>query len=88
MGMAIGGALIVALHLGFGGAALAATPWTGPVANTLLVIILATFVFMAAHVILGRVTFRGAKAIHTHWKSRRSPREPGAARETIMHEEH
>jgi len=68
--MVIGGALIVALHLGFGGAALAADPWTGPVINTALVMILATLVFVAAHLIMGRVAVRGAKAVHTHWKSR------------------
>ena len=67
--MAIGGALIIALHLGFGGAALAATSWTGPVATTLLMLVLAAIVFVAAHVILGRLAFRRGKAIHTRWRS-------------------
>jgi hypothetical protein len=72
--MAIGGALIVALHLGFGGVALAAASWTGPVAATLLVFVLAAIVFVAVHVILGRLAFRRGKAIHTHWRSRESGR--------------
>jgi Uncharacterized protein conserved in bacteria (DUF2218) len=74
IGMAIGGALIVALHVGFGGAALAAMPWIGPVANTLWVIILAALAFIAVHFILGRFTFHGAKAVHARWKSRHEER--------------
>jgi hypothetical protein len=73
-GMAIGGALIVALHVGFGGAALAAASWTGPVAATLLVFVLAAIVFGAVHVILGRLAFRRGTAIHTRWRSRESGR--------------
>jgi len=72
MGLIAGGALIVALHLGVGGAALAAMPWTGWVGGSLLVIILAKLVFIASHVILGRFAFLRGKAIHARWKSRRS----------------
>jgi hypothetical protein len=72
--MAIGGALIVALHVGVGGAALAGASWTGPVATTLLVFVLAGIVFVAVHLILGRLAFRRGKAIHARWRSRESGR--------------
>jgi hypothetical protein len=80
MGLVAGGALIVALHLGVGGAAVAATPWTEWVGGGLLVIILAKLVFIASHVILGRFAFRRGKAIHARWKLRQSPREPSRVR--------
>jgi hypothetical protein len=74
MGLIAGGALIVALHLGVGGAALAAMPWTGWVGGSLLVIILAKLVFIASHVILGRFAFRRGRAIHARWKLRHEER--------------
>jgi hypothetical protein len=75
IGLVAGGALIVALHLGIGGAAVAAVPWTEWVGGGLLVIILAKLVFIASHVILGRFAFRRGKAIHARWKLRQSPPE-------------
>lgn len=81
MGLVAGGALIVALHLGIGGAAVAAAPWTEWVGGGLLVIILAKLIFVASHVILGRFAFRRGKAIHARWTLRQSPPE------TITHEE-
>jgi hypothetical protein len=69
------GSLIVALHLGLGGAALAASAWTGWVGNVLLAAILGTVVVIAAHVILGRYAYRGGKAVHTRWRKRRTDEE-------------
>jgi hypothetical protein len=63
-----GGALIVALHLGLGGTALAATALTGWLGNTLLAIILAATVLIAAHLLVGRFVFRRGKR---HSKERR-----------------
>ena len=79
VGLVAGGALIVAVHLGIGGTAVAALPWTGWVGGSLLVLILATLVFIASHVILGRFAFRRGKTIHGRWKSRRSPAKPTSA---------
>jgi hypothetical protein len=56
-----GGALIVALHLGLGGSALATTDLTGWPGYTLLAIILAAVILIAAHVLLGRYVFRRGK---------------------------
>jgi hypothetical protein len=78
MGLVAGGAVVVALHLGVGGAAVAAAPWTEWVGGGLLVIILAKLVFIASHVILGRFAFRRGKAIHARWKLGQSPRETRA----------
>jgi hypothetical protein len=69
------GALIVALHLGLGGAALAASAWTGWVGNILLVTTLATVVVIGAHVILGRYAYRGGKAVHVRWRKRPTKRD-------------
>jgi len=79
LGLVAGGALIVAVHLGIGGAAVAALPWTGWVGGSLLVIILAKLVFIASHVVLGRFAFRRGKTIHASWKLRHSPAEPKPA---------
>ena len=76
LGVVAGGALIVAVHLGIGGAAVAALPWTGWVGGSLLVIVLAALVFIASHVILGRFAFRRGKTIHARWTSRRSLAAP------------
>jgi hypothetical protein len=74
LGLAAGAALIVAVHLGLGGAALAATSWTGRVGGILMMAILGFFVLVAAHIILGRFAFRRGKAIRARWMSRHSPR--------------
>ena len=83
------GALIVAVHLGVGGAAVAALPWTGWVGGSLLVIILAKLVFIASHFILGRFVFRRGKTLHARWKARHAPAEtqPAPARDSVTHRE-
>jgi len=89
LGLVAGGALIVAVHLGIGGAAVAALPWTGWVGGSLLVIILAKLVFIASHVIVGRIAFRRGKTLHARWKLRHSLAEskPAPARGTVTQEE-
>ncbi|MEN4473853.1 DUF2218 domain-containing protein [Mycolicibacterium cosmeticum] len=76
LGLVTGGALIVAVHLGIGGAAVIALPWTGWVGGSVIGIIVAALVFIASHVILGRFAFRRGKTIHARWMSRRSTAEP------------
>ncbi|MDO3634590.1 hypothetical protein [Mycolicibacterium arseniciresistens] len=67
--------MIVALHLGLGGAALAASAWTGWIGNAVLVGIVGAAVVVGAHVIAGRFAYRSGKAVHARWKLRRpSPR--------------
>lgn len=73
LALVAGIAVIVAVHLGIGGAAVAALPWTGWLGGSLLVIVLAKLVFIASHAILGRFAFRRGKSIHARWKVRRSP---------------
>jgi hypothetical protein len=75
LALLIAGSLIVALHLGVGGAALAASAWTGWVGNVLLAAILGTVVFIAAHVVLGRYAYRGGKAVHSRCRKRRTNQE-------------
>ncbi|MEU2334686.1 DUF2218 domain-containing protein [Streptomyces sp. NPDC013172] len=53
--------VVVALHLGLGGAVLAASPWTSWGVNAVLVIVLVKLVFMGGHVVLGRA---GVRAVH------------------------
>ena len=57
-GLAVGAALVVALHLGVGGAALAGATWTGWTADTVLVLVLLKLLFMAGHLLLGRSALR------------------------------
>jgi hypothetical protein len=65
MGLMAGGALIVAVHLGIGGAALAGAAWTGWAANAVLALIAAKLLFMGGHVFLGRAALRrGAMLRH------------------------
>jgi len=71
MGLVTGGVVIVALHLGLGGAAFVAAPWLGGIGNIVLVLIVVKLVFIASHVILGYFGFRHGKALHARWKSRR-----------------
>jgi hypothetical protein len=49
---------------------------TGWVSTFLLVIILGTVIFVAAHVIAGRYALWRGKAVHARWKHRHSPTEP------------
>ncbi|MGW4511312.1 DUF2218 domain-containing protein [Streptomyces sp. NPDC004393] len=57
-GLMAGGALIVAVHLGIGGAALADAKWTGWAANAVLVLILVKLLFLGSHLFLGRAALR------------------------------
>lgn len=89
LGLIAVGALIVAVHLGIGGAAVAALPWTGWVGGSLLVIILAKLVFIASHFMLGRFAFRRGRTLHARWKARHAPAQsqPAPAPERVMPEE-
>ncbi|SEM20907.1 DUF2218 domain-containing protein [Streptacidiphilus jiangxiensis] len=58
LGLIAGGAVIVAVHLGIGGAALAGAAWTGWAANAVLVLILMKLLFMGGHLFLGRAALR------------------------------
>lgn len=80
IGMMAGGALIVAVHLGLGGAALAASAWTGWAANTVLVVVLLKVVFMGGHVVLGRLAIRRGRTFTTFVPSllRHRPPEPAS----------
>ncbi len=89
LGLIAVGALIVAVHLGIGGAAVAALPWTGWVGGSLLAIILAKLVFIASHFFLGRFAFRRGKTLHARWKAQHAPAEtqPAPARDSVTHRE-
>jgi hypothetical protein len=78
-GLLSAGALVIALHLGLGGAALAASALTDWAGNILLVIILVKVGFIAAHLIAGRYAYRRGKAMHARWKQRHSPTNPTPA---------
>ncbi|OLZ74353.1 hypothetical protein AV521_01350 [Streptomyces sp. IMTB 2501] len=54
MGLAAVGVVVVALHLGLGGAVLAASSWTGWGVNAIVAIVLLKLLFMGGHVVLGR----------------------------------
>lgn len=81
------GALILALHLGVGGAALAALAWTGWVGNMLLVVVLGAVGVIGAHVILGSAAYRGGKVVHARRKQRRTSPGTGQADDGILNEE-
>jgi hypothetical protein len=58
VGLVVVGLLIVAVHLGLFGTALAASLWTGWVTNIFLVLVLLKVLSIAAHVVLGGVVLR------------------------------
>jgi hypothetical protein len=58
LGVVAGGALIVAVHLGIGGAASAGAKWTGWAADTVMLLILVKLLFMGGHLLLGRAALR------------------------------
>lgn len=58
LGLMAGGALIVAVHLGIGGAALTSAKWTGWAANAVLVLILVKLLLVGGHLFLGRAALR------------------------------
>ena len=53
-----GGVLIVAVHLGLGGTALATSAWTAWATNIFLAVVLLKVLIVAGHVALGRVVLR------------------------------
>ena len=68
LGLVAGGALIVAVHLGIGGAALADAKWTGWAVNAVLVLVLVQLVFLGGHLLLGRVGPRRGLVFRHHKK--------------------
>ncbi|MGW4566311.1 DUF2218 domain-containing protein [Streptomyces sp. NPDC004561] len=70
LGLVAGGVLIVAVHLGIGGAVLADAKWTGWAANAVLVLILVKLLFMGGHLFLGRAALR-AGIVSRHRRKRR-----------------
>jgi hypothetical protein len=78
MGLMAGGALIVAIHLGIGGAALAGAAWTGWAANAVLLLILVKLLFMGGHVLLGRTALRRGIALR-HRRQHREQSSEGSA---------
>lgn len=58
LGLLVGGAVVVAVHLGIAGAALAGTAWTGWAANAVLVLIVVKLLFTGGHLFLGRAALR------------------------------
>ncbi|MFD8740781.1 DUF2218 domain-containing protein [Streptomyces sp. NPDC059618] len=54
LAMAAGGALIIAVHLGIGGAALAGAKWTDWAVTAVLVLVLAKLVLLGGHLLRGR----------------------------------
>jgi hypothetical protein len=71
------GVLVVAVHLGIGGAALAASAWTGWAANAVVAIVLLKLAFMGGHVVLGRLVLRRGRAATPRWiRHGQAPKEP------------
>ena len=58
IGLIAVGVLIVAVHLGLFGTALATSAWTGWATNIFLVVVLVKVLIVAGHVVLGRVVLR------------------------------
>ncbi|MGW5202945.1 DUF2218 domain-containing protein [Streptomyces spiralis] len=73
IGLMAVGAAVAAVHLGLGGAALAASRWTGWAVNAVLAIIVLKVVFVAVHVVLGRFAIRRGKSFRPQWTMRHSP---------------
>lgn len=55
------GIVVVALHLGLGGAALAGSSWTEWGANAILAVVALKLLFMTSHVVLGRLGIRAIR---------------------------
>lgn len=66
-------AVVVAVHLGLGGAALTASTWTGWAVNAVVAITLLKVVFVAGHVFLGRFAIRRGKSFRPRWTLRHVP---------------
>ncbi|WP_055585996.1 DUF2218 domain-containing protein [Streptacidiphilus griseoplanus] len=80
--LAAGGVLVVAVHLGLGGAA----AWTGWAAGTVLAVVLLKLVLMGGHLALGRVALRrGGAAAALAAVLRRPGRREAAPRPADTH---
>ncbi|MEU6323882.1 DUF2218 domain-containing protein [Streptomyces sp. NPDC047009] len=77
--MTVGGALVVAGHMGFFGAALAASAWTEWGVNAVLALVLLKVVFMGGHVLLARFAIRRGKTVRLPWTRRHPPTTPPTA---------
>jgi hypothetical protein len=84
-GLVAGGAVVIAVHLGLFGGALAASAWTTWATNVLLLLVVLKVAFMIGHIVLGRFALRRGRAAHARWKRRHSPPEP-VARSTTGHD--
>ncbi|MGW2823021.1 DUF2218 domain-containing protein [Streptomyces sp. NPDC001443] len=58
LGLAAGGAVVVAVHLGIGGAVPADAKWTDRAVDAVLVLVLVKLVFLGGHLLLGRSALR------------------------------
>lgn len=84
IGLMAVGAVAAAVHLGLGGAAVAASAWNSWAVNAVVAIILLKVVFVAGHVVLGRFAIRHGKLLRPRWTLRHSsqkhvPATPPAA---------
>lgn len=66
-------ALVIVVHLGLLGGALAASTWTPWASNIILAVILLKVITVSVHVLLGRSAIRRGKASAARRKQRRSP---------------
>jgi hypothetical protein len=71
--LAAGGALVVALHLGWGGAALAGATWTGWTANAVLALALGKLLLLGGHFVLRRSAARRGTAPRHRPRQRERP---------------
>lgn len=76
VGLMAVGAVVVVVHLGLGGAALASSTWAGWAVNAVLAIIVLKVVFVAVPVVLGRFAVRRGKWFRPRWTVRHSPHKP------------
>ncbi|MER5598306.1 DUF2218 domain-containing protein [Streptomyces sp. NPDC002265] len=58
LGLVAGGAVVVAVHLGIGRAALADAKWTGWAAGAVLALVLVKLLLLGGHLLLGRTALR------------------------------
>ncbi|MFB7330826.1 DUF2218 domain-containing protein [Streptomyces adustus] len=77
LGLTAGGAAIVAVHLGIGGAALADARWTGWAADAVLALVLVKLLFLGSHLALGRAELRHG-IVFRHRRKRRERADAGA----------
>ncbi|WP_377273001.1 DUF2218 domain-containing protein [Peterkaempfera sp. SMS 1(5)a] len=75
LGVAAVAAAVIGLHLGLGGAALAASAWTGLAADAVLAVVALKVVLMGGHIALGRLAVRRGRSVGLPWTRRRTPSE-------------